>query len=170
MKTLYSKFGYEVKLLESDNDAINVFELLKEPRLIDRRKVMAEVYAEDRFILRQEILHSLRDNNFNSVGLFKDDKLIGISFNNVDTQTKYVSFGYMYIIPKLMATKAQLVLVNYIINHLYRNFTVQIDNRFNLMYHKLLYTFPKEIEFSILTKECVDRLAFLCDEEPKVRK
>ena len=162
MNSLYTKFGYEIVLLERKHGT-EIFELLQETR-IPRRGRTASQYANDRNVLKGEIKFALMEPRYNSVGIFKDEKLVGISFNSITEDDHAPWLGYFFIEAGSRKTKASIVLINYITNHLYKGVRVQIGNTNTFEYRKLVRELPAPINFSVFNNGVVERFAKLCGE------
>ena len=161
---LYSKFGFDVRLLEK-KDNVEMFKLL-EPVKLDRARV-PEMYAMDRRVLKGEIVFALTEYNYNSVGLFKDDELIGISFSSIIKEEQQPWLGYFYVKPEYRKTKAPVMFINYIINHLYKGFIIQLGSTNTSLYGKLVRALPGLVGYSVFKKGVAERLSKICDRDTK---
>jgi len=165
-RVLYSKFGYDVMLLERRH-GIEIFRLL-EPARMNRSKRTVYEYSKDRRELKGEIRFALHEPRYNSVGIFKDDVLVGISFSNINEDDKSPWLGYFYIAPGSRNSKASVVLINYIVNHLYKGVIVQIGNTNDFEYKKLIRSFPGPLDFAVFKKGVAERFAKICGESEKI--
>jgi len=164
MKTLYDKFGFNVRLLERQH-AKDVFVMLNNSKDKTYKEIDAYTRKEDRERLKSEIRRALDSFEFNSVGIFKDDELIGISFNSFDYEIRQPWFGQMYVKDEYRKTKAPLVLMNYILNHLYNGYTMRLRTSGSHAYNKHIRTLPIQLGYSIFNKDLNDRLKRACREE-----
>ena len=159
-KILYSRFGFDIKLLDM-SDGTNIFKLLAKAKL-DRTDRNPEMYSHDRRILKEEIRFSLEKDNYNSVGIFNCDKLIGISFSSFIYEENEPWLGYFYIEPEYRKTKASVVLINYLVNHLYKGYRMQMGDTDITHYGKLIQHIPV-VEYSVFKKGVAERFARICD-------
>jgi len=162
---LYEKFGYEIKLLEK-KDGIDIFRLLS-PVKLDRKDRIPEMHSHDRKILKDEIVFALEDYNYNSVGLYRNGELIGISFSNMIDDEDQPWLGYFYIQKEHRKGKGSVVLLNYIINHLYKEYTIQIGATDMKLYGKVIRYVPI-LEYYIFKKGVAERLSRICDSGSEV--
>ena len=159
---LYNKFGFELRILQLD-DGKDCFNLLSSSRLDRHRE--PEMYAKDRRVLKGEILKALTDKYYNPIGLFKHDNLIGLSFSSVSKDDGAPWLGYFYINKKYRNGKGFIVLINYLINHLYKGAIIQMGPSNDSLYKKLIRPLPKILEFSVFKPEVSDRLKKICRED-----
>ena len=156
---LYDRFGYTVKLLTVKNGS-DIFRLLSKAKL-SRDGRNPEMYSHDRRILKGEIMFSLTEDNYNSVGLFNEDELIGISFSSVIEEENQPWLGYFYIKDTYRNSKASVVLINYLINHLYKGFIIQMGDTDTQRYGKLISHVPI-MEYSVFNNGVAERFAKVC--------
>ncbi len=159
---LYEKFGFKLKLLQKENGK-DIFKLLS-PGKLDRSRGI-EMYSKDRRVLKKEIMFALTKINYNPIGIFKNDILIGISFSSITEEEKTPWLGWFLIDPNFRKTKASIVLLNYIINHLYKGTIIQMGPTDMSDYGKIVRPLPKLLEFSIFNDDVSDRLLKMCKED-----
>jgi len=121
---LYECCGYTVRMLEKQH-GIDTFALLGDILLPDRKSVGPEKYHSERYKLKNEILFAMTEPNYNAVGLFKKDELVGISFSSILEQENEIWLGYFYIHPDYRRTRCPTILIHYIANILYPGRTIQ---------------------------------------------
>jgi hypothetical protein len=163
-KIFYSRFGYYIKVLEKC-DGADIFKLMK-PAKLDRKDREPEMYSHDRRVLKGEINFALEKDNYNAIGLYKDEKLIGISFSSFDKEEQQPWLGYFYIEKKYRDGKASVVFINYLVNHLYKGYRIQMAESDVSKYGKLIKNVPL-MGYSIFTNEAIARFAKICDPEPE---
>ena len=157
---LHTCVGFEVRLLEKQH-GIAIFKLL-EPDALDRQAVTPEMYYQDRLTLKEEINFALYRKNYNSVGLFKNNVLIGICFSSItDDDQKQPWLGYFYVENSYRKTRASSMLMNYILNILYKGYTVQVgpSGSSKSMYDKLIEFKALEGGYYAFKDEVSKRLA-----------
>jgi len=159
---LYEKFGFQLRLLNKD-DGIDIFRLLSTVKLSRQRGI--EMNSKDRRVLKKEIMFALTKPNYNPIGLFKNDKLIGISFSSVTEEEKTPWLGYFYIHKDNRKGKGSIVLINYLINHLYKGAIIQMGATDLSLYGKLVKPLPALLEFSIFNSDVGPRLKRICGED-----
>ena len=159
---LYEKFGFQIKFLTKEYGA-EIFRLLADSKLSKDRE--PEMYAKDRRILKNEIRFALTEKNYNPIGLFKNNILIGISFSSIVKDENIPWLGYFFIHKNYRKGKAFIVLANYIINHLYKGLRVQLGPTDMSLYKKVVKRLPKILEFSVFQDDLGPRLKRICKEE-----
>lgn len=158
---LYSNFGYEVHLL-CKSHLEEIYSLLSS-HLLDRNRRSPEMYAKDKRVLVGNINFALGQFRYNSVGLFKNGTLVGISFSSVsDRNTPWL--GWFYIDKAKQKSKASVVLINYVVNHLYKDFTIEIGYTDTTQYKNQIKVLPAPIPFGIFKEDFPKRLLRICKE------
>jgi hypothetical protein len=161
-KKLYSKFGFDVRLLTKDSKG-KAFKILA-PNMLSKKGRHPSLYAKDRRVLKNEILFALTKDNYNPIGLYKQDKLIGISFSSVQEDDGNPWLGYFFIDTKYKKTKAMIVLLNYLINHLYKGFRIRIGHTDTSEYGKLIKKIPIPLGTSVFADSVAERVSKVCGE------
>jgi hypothetical protein len=157
---LYSRFGFDIALVDEKHGP-DIFRMLSPTRL-SRKDRTPEKYAEDRRGLKSDINFALTEYNYNSIGIFKDDKLLGISFSSI-TDENSPWLGYFYIEPEVRKTKAMIVLLNYLMNHLYKGFMIEIGATNTEDYKKMIRQLPIVVGYSVFKEGVAERLSAICD-------
>ncbi len=169
MDILYEKFGYEIKLLERKHGT-EMFEMLSSIRLPKRIGKSADQYASLRRALKNEIRFAIEEKNYNSVGIFENDRLIGISFNSVNTKINQPWLGYFYIEPGKRNGKAGVVLMNYLLNHLYDGYIMRMKTSLDEPYSKHIRMLPDLIGYAVFKEGFKEKLSRICDTGSKEEK
>ncbi len=161
---LYEKFGYYIKLLD-DRDAIAMFVLLSGSRL-HRESATAEQYSEDRKQLKEEIKFTLHNERYNSIGIYTDEGvLIGVSLSSISEEESLPWMGYFAVDKKYRTSRVSAILLNYVANHLYGDFNIQIGMDKNRMFGKLVRLLPIVLGYAVLLPETKKRIAKICNED-----
>ena len=161
-KILYTKFNFTIRLLTKDNGT-EVFKLMSK-YMLPKKGRNPSLYAKDRRVLKGEILFALTKHNYNPIGLYKNNKLIGISFSSVsDDGNPWL--GYFFINPEFKKTKGAPVLLNYLINHLYKGFKIRIGHTDTTEYKKLIKVLPLPLNIAVFKDDIYRRVAKVCKED-----
>lgn len=157
---LYKKFNIELKILEKENGS-DIFRLLS-PVKLERKDREPEGYANDRQRLKNEIVMFLEKPEFNPIGVYYNNELIGASFSSYIEEEGAPWLGYFYIKPEYRKGKAPVVLIHYLINHLYKGKVIQMRPSNTGEYSKLIRTLPKMLGFSVFKDGIAERLQRIC--------
>ncbi len=158
---LYNKFGFELKILEK-KDGRDIFRLLSKAKLGERTGMMR---TKDRDVLKGEIRFALTKENYNPIGVFKDNKLIGVSFSSMVEGENVPWLGYMFIHKDHRNGKAIIVIMNYLINHLYDGMKIQIGPGDKSLYQKVVKPISKVFHFELFKDDFGPRLKKICKED-----
>ena len=164
MEILYEKFGYTVQLLERKH-GVDIYNMMVNSRVDRNNKSCLENETIIRK-LKSEIRHAVDGEHFNSVGLFKDDKLLGISFNSIDENTNQPWWGYFMFLEDKTRTRAPLVLANYVLNHLYgaEGYVMGLETESGFIYEKEIRRLPLIVGYSVFKDGFKERIKKMCGE------
>lgn len=158
----YEKYGFQIKLLEREHGT-EIFRLLSSTFLDKSRNT--EMYSKDRRVLKKQIIFALNEDYYNSVGIFKNDELVGISFNSFVEPEMVPWLGYFYIKKSNRKRMASAVLMNYLMNHLYKGYRIQIGSGDMSDYKNRVTQLETLIGHSVINDSLGPRLAKICGEE-----
>jgi len=159
---LYDKFGYTIQLLERKH-GVEIYNMMIDKR-VDRIEYSTIENDTRISVLKAEIRQAVDSSNYNSVGVFKDDVLIGISFNNIIDLENQPWLGNFMVKKGFYHTRAPLVLMNYILNHLYDDYVVQLASSLGNVWDKEIRQLPIEVGYSVFKDGVKERIKKLCGE------
>jgi len=160
-KLLYTKFNYSVQLLDFEESRSEVYTLLSSIELNKNKHRSFSLQNKDIRVLKQEIEFGFKTKYHTPLGLFKNKQLIGVCFTSL-TDLGIPWLGYFRVIPELEKTKASIVFLNYIINHLYKDMKVQLGVRSTKKLHKRIRSYPAPLSFSVLKSDTINKLKYIC--------
>jgi len=161
---LYEKFGYTVQLLERKH-GVDIYNMMIDSRI--NRTVLTCLQNETKIRkLKNEIRHAVDSAHFNSVGLFDDDELIGISFNSINPKINQPWWGLFMVKKHKTRTRAPLVLANYVLNHLYgaEGYIMRLSTDSGFIYDKEIRNLPLVIGYSVFKDGFKERIKKMCGE------
>ena len=153
---VYDKFEYQIKKLEKE-DGIEIFEYFTRYRLGDKKNTYE--YSKQRTKLKNQINEALNYKYHVPLGIYKEDKLIGICFSHLNkVNSEIPELTYFHIEPEFRNNISQYILFNYIINILYEDMNIRMKNNMFKEYGSIVRELPSIIGFSMFNDKFKNNL------------
>ena len=151
---VYDKFGYQIKRFEKE-DGIELFKYFIEYRVLSKKN--NNEYSNQRRKLKLQIREALNSKYHTPLGIYKDDKLIGVCLSNIYAdQPEIPKLTYFHVDSK--CDQSMYILFNFLINILYKDMHIQIKNNYLNEYGSIVRKMPSLIGFSVFNENFKNNL------------